>query len=73
MTFGCKIALVICAFPFMVAGVAWGLLYILFNLIRDDFVCEPRGTLNVQGKGEMEVWLVKSAQENPWKILHVFL
>ena len=26
-----KSLLVVCAFPFMVAGVAWGLMYVLFN------------------------------------------
>jgi len=31
-----------------------------FELIRDEFVCEPRGTVNVKGKEEMEVWLVVS-------------
>jgi guanylate cyclase len=34
-----------------------------YELIKDDFVCEPRGTVNVKGKGEMEVWLVKSERE----------
>ena len=33
-----------------------------YDLIKDEFVCEPRGTVNVKGKGEMEVWLVKSAK-----------
>jgi guanylate cyclase len=33
-----------------------------YELIKDEFVCQPRGTVNVKGKGEMEVWLVKSAQ-----------
>ena len=23
-----------------------------------EFICEPRGTVNVNGKGKMEVWLV---------------
>jgi adenylate cyclase len=32
------------------------------ELIKDEFVCEPRGTVNVKGKGEMDVWLVKSAK-----------
>jgi adenylate cyclase len=35
-----------------------------YELIKDDFVCEPRGTVHVKGKGEMEVWLVKSVKEN---------
>ena len=33
-----------------------------YELIKDEFECEPRGTVNVKGKGEMEVWLVKSAK-----------
>jgi guanylate cyclase len=32
-----------------------------YELIKDEFVCEPRGTLDVKGKREMEVWLVQSA------------
>jgi len=27
-----------------------------YELIRDEFVCEPRGTVNVKGKGAMETW-----------------
>ena len=33
-----------------------------YNLIKDDFVCEPRGTVNVKGKGEMDVWFVTGAK-----------
>lgn len=33
------------------------------ELIKDDFVCEPRGAINIKGKGKMEVWLVTSARE----------
>jgi adenylate cyclase len=33
-----------------------------YELIKDEFICEPRGTVNVKGKGEMEVWLVLSAK-----------
>ena len=29
-----------------------------YELVKDDFVCEPRGSVNVKGKGEMEVWYV---------------
>ena len=36
-----------------------------YELIKDEFVCEPRGTVNVKGKGEMEVWLVISAKVIP--------
>ncbi len=35
-----------------------------YELIKDVFECEPRGTVNVKGKGEMEVWPVISAKEN---------
>jgi len=34
-----------------------------YELIKDDFICEPRGSVDVKGKGEMEVWLVVSAKE----------
>ena len=27
-----------------------------YELLRDEFVCEPRGTIAVKGKGEMETW-----------------
>lgn len=33
-----------------------------YELIKDEFECEARGTVNVKGKGEMEVWLVISAK-----------
>lgn len=33
-----------------------------YELIKDEFACEPRGVVNVKGKGEMEVWLVRSAK-----------
>ena len=33
-----------------------------YELVKDEFVCEPRGTVDVKGKGEMEVWLVLSAK-----------
>jgi len=29
-----------------------------YELIKDDFICEPRGVVDVKGKGEMEVWQV---------------
>ena len=28
------------------------------ELIRDVFSCEPQGTVNVKGKGEIRVWYV---------------
>jgi adenylate cyclase len=30
-----------------------------YNLIKNDFNCESRGTVNVKGKGEISVWYVK--------------
>lgn len=44
-----------------------------YELIKDEFVCEPRGTVNVKGKGEMEVWLVISAKQNHQKVANVLL
>jgi adenylate cyclase len=34
-----------------------------YELIRDEFVCEPRGSVNVKGKGDMEAWLVSSVKD----------
>jgi adenylate cyclase len=37
-----------------------------YDLLKDDFVCEPRGTITVKGKGEMETWyLVGQRVEAP--------
>jgi len=33
-----------------------------YALIKDEFVCEPRGMVNVKGKGKMEVWYVTGAK-----------
>jgi guanylate cyclase len=33
-----------------------------YELIKDEFICEPRGAVEVKGKGEMDVWLVRSAK-----------
>ena len=35
-----------------------------YELVKDDFVCEPRGTVNVKGKGKMEVWFVTGQRNN---------
>jgi guanylate cyclase len=34
-----------------------------YDLVKDDFECEPRGTVNVKGKGEMQVWYVTDLKE----------
>ena len=33
-----------------------------YELIKDEFECEPRGTVAVKGKGDMDVWFVISAK-----------
>jgi adenylate cyclase len=33
-----------------------------YELLRDAFVCEPRGTIQVKGKGEMETWYLVGAR-----------
>ena len=33
-----------------------------YELIKDGFVCEPRGQVHVKGMGVMDVWLVRSAK-----------
>jgi class 3 adenylate cyclase len=27
-----------------------------YELVKDEFVCEPRGTIPIKGKGQMETW-----------------
>jgi guanylate cyclase len=34
-----------------------------YELLRDEFVCEPRGTVQVKGKGEMETWYLVGRRE----------
>jgi guanylate cyclase len=29
-----------------------------YELVQDEFVCEPRGTIDVKGKGPMETWFL---------------
>lgn len=29
-----------------------------YDLVKDEFVCEPRGSVHVKGKGEMQIWHV---------------
>jgi adenylate cyclase len=35
------------------------------ELLRDDFICEPRGTVTVKGKGEMETWYLVGRRQVP--------
>jgi guanylate cyclase len=34
-----------------------------YDLIKDDFICEPRGTITVKGKGEMNAWYLLGKRE----------
>jgi guanylate cyclase len=33
-----------------------------YELLKDEFVCRPRGTISVKGKGEMETWYLDGAR-----------
>ena len=33
-----------------------------YELVKDDFICEPRGVVHVKGKGEMNLWYVLGAK-----------
>jgi class 3 adenylate cyclase len=35
------------------------------ELLADEFVCEPRGTIPVKGKGEIEAWYLVGRRVNP--------
>ena len=35
-----------------------------YELIKNDFVCESKGTLSVKGKGEMETWFLTGLKED---------
>ncbi len=35
-----------------------------YELIKDDFVCVPRGTIEVRGRGEMATWFVEGRSTN---------
>jgi adenylate cyclase len=35
------------------------------ELLEDEFVCEPRGTIPLKGKGEMEAWYLVGRRVNP--------
>jgi adenylate cyclase len=34
-----------------------------YDLLKDEFVCEPRGTVLIKGKGEMETWYLVGRRE----------
>jgi adenylate cyclase len=35
------------------------------ELLADEFVCEPRGTIPIKGKGEIEAWYLVDRRANP--------
>jgi len=35
-----------------------------YSLIKDSFICEPKGPIDVKGKGKMEVWHVKEKKQS---------
>jgi guanylate cyclase len=45
------------------AGGAIQITHATYDLIKDDFACEPRGTVNVKGKGDMDVWFVTGTKQ----------
>jgi class 3 adenylate cyclase len=34
-----------------------------YNLLKDDFICEPRGPLEVKGMGEVETWFLVGVRD----------
>jgi adenylate cyclase len=35
-----------------------------YELLKDEFVCRPRGTIAVKGKGQMETWYLEGARSH---------
>ena len=36
-----------------------------YELLKDEFRCEPRGTIPVKGKGELETWYLVGRRTSP--------
>ena len=37
---------------------------VTYELLKDEFVCRPRGTIFVKGKGEMETWYLEGKRSD---------
>jgi guanylate cyclase len=37
---------------------------VTYELLKDEFVCRPRGTISVKGKGEMETWYLEGPRSD---------
>jgi class 3 adenylate cyclase len=36
-----------------------------YELLKDEFVCRPRGTIEIKGKGQMETWYLVGPRSGP--------
>jgi adenylate cyclase len=43
--------------------------YETYRLIRDEFICEPRGILEVKGKGKMATWFLVGEKKKSSSII----
>ena len=34
----------------------------MYEVLKDDFLCVPRGIVDVKGKGEMETWFLEGTR-----------
>jgi class 3 adenylate cyclase len=41
-----------------------------YELLADDFECEPRGSIAVKGKGEVETWYVLGPCNDPVSVVN---
>jgi len=37
----------------------------MYEVIKDEFHCVPRGIVDIRGKGEMETWFLKGVRTSP--------
>jgi guanylate cyclase len=35
-----------------------------YDLLKDEFVCRPRGTIEIKGKGQMETWYLERSRSD---------